>query len=348
MNENKKINLLYVGNVLSKYGSTPTSIETLAPLLREFYNIEITSDKKGHLSRMWDMISSVMKQRKFLDGIIIDTYSTKNFYYALVISQLARILNINYYTCLRGGDLPNRLERSPYLSGLIFNNATTNVAPSQYLQNDFSKNGYPTTFISNNIKLDNYPFKERSQIQPNILYVRAFSSIYNPQMAIKAFSKLQEEYKEATLCMVGPDKDGTLEACKILTKDLGLDQCVSFPGKLSKEAWITLSSEYDIFINPTNFDNQPVSVMEAMALGFPIISTDVGGVPFLIDADSNGILIQQNNDDMLYEKMSELVKNPDLCQKLSNNAREKAQSFDWNVIQKQWFEILDRDQKNVI
>ena len=80
--------------------------------------------------------------------------------------------------------------------------------------------------------------------------------------------------------MVGPDKDGSLEKTKQYAKEKGVLHRVRFTGGLSKTEWIELSKDYNIFINTTNVDNTPVSVMEAMALGFPVISTNVGGVPF--------------------------------------------------------------------
>ena len=55
---------------------------------------------------------------------------------------------------------------------------------------------------------------------------------------------------------------------------------ITITGILRKAEWIELSKDYDVFINTTNVDNMPVSVIEAMALGMPIVSTNVGGIPF--------------------------------------------------------------------
>ena len=58
----------------------------------------------------------------------------------------------------------------------------------------------------------------------------------------------------------------------------------SSPAKKEKKE---LASKHDIFINTTHFDNTPVSVMEAMALGLPVISTNVGVIPFLLTNEQN-------------------------------------------------------------
>ena len=71
--------------------------------------------------------------------------------------------------------------------------------------------------------------------------------------------------------------------CKALVKESGMQENVLFKGKMSKKEWIEISKNYHIFLNTTNVDNLPVSVIEAMALGMIIVSTNAGGVPFLID-----------------------------------------------------------------
>ena len=67
---------------------------------------------------------------------------------------------------------------------------------------------------------------------------------------------------------------------------------MNFTGKLSKQEWRDLSKDYNVFINTTNFDNTPVSVIEAMALGIPVVSTNVGGLPFLITDKVDGVLVE--------------------------------------------------------
>ena len=99
-------------------------------------------------------------------------------------------------------------------------------------------------------------------------------------MAVKVLQQLQKQYPSATLTMVGPDKDGSLQTTKDFAKSLGIT--VNFSGQLTKEEWWELASKHDIFINTTHFDNTPVSVMEAMALGLPVVSTNVGGIPYLL------------------------------------------------------------------
>ncbi len=335
-----KPKILYIGNKVSIHGKTATTIETLSLLLhQEGFNMITTSDKRLMFFRLLDMIWNVLKNRRDTDYILIDTYSTMSFWYAFFCSQLARILKIKYLPILHGGDLPQRIIKNPKISGMIFHNAYQNIAPSNYLLESFQKNGYSKVlFIPNVIEIDNYPFINRKFETPNLLWVRSFAKLYNPEMAIKLVYQLKEYYNDLSLAMVGPDKDGSLISCQKLAQELGIE--VKFTGKLSKKDWIKLSESYNIFINTTHFDNTPVSVIEAMALGLPIVSTNVGGIPFLLKNNVNALLIDDNDVDGMVLSVKKLIENQEFCQNLVTNAHTLAKSFDWNVIKQQWNAVL--------
>ena len=333
-------NLLYIGNKLSSKGKTQTSIETLGKLLEtEGFIVNTASSKSNKLLRLLDMMFSVLKYRKQADYVLIDTYSTSNFYYAYIVSQLCRLLKLGYIPILRGGNLPSRLEKSPVLSKAIFKNAYINVAPSLYMKSNFEDLGYGNVVcIPNSIALKNYHFKERTFSKVSLLWVRSFSKIYNPLLAIKVLKALKDENIDAELCMVGPDVDGSMQKARLLAEELDVD--VNFTDKLSKQDWITLSESYNIFINTTNFDNMPVSVIEAMALGLPVISTNVGGMPFLIEHNKTGVLVTPNSEEAFVKSIKELLDSPDKTKEIERLARKQAALFDWEIIKYQWIKVL--------
>jgi glycosyltransferase involved in cell wall biosynthesis len=110
---------------------------------------------------------------------------------------------------------------------------------------------------------------------------------------------------------------------------------------LSKSEWITLSNQHDIFINTTNFDNLPVSVIEAMALGMPIISTDVGGLSYLIEHSENGLLVPPENLDAFVNTIHKLIKEPETVVGLSKKARAYSRQFDWMQVKGLWMMALE-------
>ena len=336
-----KKKILYIGNKLSNSGSNVTSIETLGSFLKnEGYEIVMASSKKNKVFRLLDMLLTTVKYSKKVSCVLIDTYSTQNFYFAVLVAKVCRILHLPYIPILRGGMLPNRLKKSPKLCRRLFNAAKTNASPSNYLMEAFKKEGYTNlTYIPNTIEIDNYPFFERKNIKAKLLWVRSFSEIYNPLLAIKIVEKLLDKNITVKLCMIGPEKDGSLAICKELAEKKNLP--IVFTGKLEKAAWIEQSKHYDIFINTTNFDNTPVSVMEAMALGLPVISTNVGGLPFLIDHQKTGVLVPPNDKFKFVDAIMDLIENPKKAQSLATNARAAVENFDWEKVKHHWFRILN-------
>lgn len=331
--------VLYIGNKLSGHGLNKTTVETLGEdLSREGYTVITVSHRKNFLLRLLHMSWATLTCVK-VDFILIDTYSTSAFWYAFVCSQIARLRKIPYIPILHGGNLPNRLQNNSRLCRAIFAHAYQNVAPSHYLKSEFETYGYTNvTYIPNTLELEKYPFKLRKQVTLKLLWVRAFASIYNPSMAVKVLAKLKATYPNASLTMVGPDKDGSLELTQLLAQELNV--AVTFTGRLSKADWWQLSKEHDVFINTTHFDNTPVSVMEAMALGLPVVSTNVGGIPYLVENGSTALLVNDNDVSAMVSQLKMLEEHPLLSEQLSTSGRQLAETWDWQKVKVLWFELL--------
>lgn len=298
------------------------------------------SSKKNKVLRLLHMLLSCIKLKRKVNTVLIDVYSTQNFYYALAVSVLCNWLSMPYIAILRGGNLEERLKNSPKLSSMIFKNATFNVAPSAFMLNVFKNYGYNNLLlIPNSIEVSNYPFKMRSNVTAKLLWVRALAKIYNSEMAVKVASALQKKGYQTELCMVGPDKDGSLNKLTQLAKNLNVQ--VSFTGRLSKRNWIELANNYNIFINTTTIDNTPVSVIEAMALGLPVVTTNVGGIPYLLKDGINAQLVESNDVEGMANAISTLIENPVEVQKITQNARKLAETFDWGTVKKQWFKLIE-------
>lgn len=332
--------VLYIGNHLGDNGRYPSVAQILAPHLRENIHFHLVSGKRNPFLRLVHIVYAVLRYAGRQQPVMIDTYSTAAFNYALLTATLCRLLSWNYICVLHGGSLPNRLAQFPGLCKWVFGGATQLVAPSAYLHNAFSKYGYATTIIPNPIEMEKYAFKLRTQVRPFLLWVRAFDATYNPAMAIEVVAGLKQKYPEVRLCMVGPDKDGSLQVCKELAKQRGVQDRIRFAGILSKPEWIALSAHYDIFINTTHIDNTPVSVLEAMALGFPVVSTNVGGMPYLIHSEENGILVQQASAEEMIAAIDRLCNNDSLATLLSNNARNYVRKYEMNAVVQLWKRLL--------
>lgn len=333
--------ILYIGNKLSKHGFSLQSIETLGPLLeQQGYSLLYASDKKNQLHRLLSMLASVVRHRKEVGVVLMDTYSSTAFYYSWASARLCRFFGIKYVPILRGGNMPERIAKSHRLTEQLFGNSFTNIIISDYLKKSVEGRGFKYLLIPNNIDLSLYNCLPRPTGSTKLLWVRAFHSVYNPQLAIRVLKKISTEYPEVTLTMVGPKKDESFELCKTLSAELGVQDKVTFTGKLSKEEWRGLSEQHAVFINTTNFDNLPISVLEAMALGMPVVTTNVGGIPFLMKHEVNGLLVEPDNETQMVDAIKRLIADNALTANLSTQARATASLYDWSKIKDQWNRLL--------
>lgn len=334
-------NIVYIGNKLEQSGRTSTTIDTLGPLLESLgYKVRYASHKKALILRFLHMITRVYQCRYWAHYVLIDTYSTRNFWYAITIGKLCKYLKIKYIPLLHGGNLPARLQENHQLVQSFLNNAHVVVSPSDFLGHAFAEATTTSIhMIHNNIQLAVYPFLERPVVKPVLLWVRSFASIYNPMMAINVLKKVRESIPDAQLIMVGPDKDGSMQACKDVATSEELP--VTFTGLLTRDEWVALSKDCGVFINTSNFDNLPVSLIEAMALGLPVVSTRVGGIPFLITDDDTGYLVAANDDATMAKRVVSLINNPAIVKRMAAAGLHKAAVYDWNVVKEKWIVLLE-------
>jgi hypothetical protein len=132
-------NIFYAGNFLVKHGNNVTFNYYLIPKFRESHNIICASDKNLKVLRLADMMLSFWKVRKKTDYLIIDVYSARGFWYAYIMSKLARMFHIPYINILRGGNLSTRFKNSRKKVVELFGNASSNISPSIFLKEVFEK-----------------------------------------------------------------------------------------------------------------------------------------------------------------------------------------------------------------
>ena len=96
----------------------------------------------------------------------------------------------------------------------------------------------------------------------------------------------------------------------------------------------------DIFVNTTNIDNTPVSVLEAMATGLPVVSTNVGRIPYLLSHETDALLVPPDDAPAFAAAVSRLIDDPELARRLALAGRRKVEEFDWQIMLKRWDALL--------
>lgn len=337
--------ILYFGNKLKKNRRITSMMESLEPFLRQIVEIKTFSEKSSYTGKIADVTMQLLRHCRKTSLMLIDVFSSKNIYYALYISWLAKLAGLPYVLILRGGNLPEKAKSNTFIIRLLFKRAKHIVAPSGYLYDAFKPSYQQTILIPNIVDASLYPYQEREIKAPKIIYIRGFGKVYNPSMLIRAVGLLKESYPGIEVVMMGNDHgDNTMETCRQLVTDMGLEKNISLRGSMAKEEWIALSESFNIMVSTPMIDNTPVSVIEGMMLGLPVISTNVGGIGYLLDDRVTGLLIEADNPEQLAEAVSLLTENQSLANNVVRNARKKAESFGWNHIKPLWEKILKSDE----
>jgi glycosyltransferase involved in cell wall biosynthesis len=337
-----KPSILMVGNFLSStIGARGFCEDLAARLTGSGRRVITTSNQPSRLLRMLDMVGTVWSKRSEYTLANVEVYSGLAFVWAEVVSLILRLIGKPYVLTLHGGNLPEFADRWPRRVGHLLRSAAAVTTPSRYLLEQMKAFRNDIQLIPNSIELDVYSFRVRSVPQPRLVWLRAFHEIYNPCLAIKTASLLRQDFLGIQLKMLGPDKgDGSLQSAWRAATKLGVANMLSTPGAVRKSQVPTLLDECDIFLNTTNIDNTPVSVLEAMACGLCVVSTNVGGIQYLLEHDHDALLVPPDDPASMADAVRRILTEPGLAENLSRNARLKVEGFDWSVMLPRWESLM--------
>ena len=211
------------------------------------------------------------------------------------------------------------------------------IVAGNYVKSAFDKIGIETTTIPHILPIDNWSYRRRTDIEPNLLWIRHFHKNYNPLMLLKVYEKIKPVKPEAVLKIVGV---GPIEE---EMKNYALEhslQDVHFLGRVSDAELRDLYNWGNIFINTTNIDNQPVTVIEAMTCGMAVVSTDAGGVPDIVTNEENGLLSPVGDVDAMSDNILRILNDDELLPKFSLNGRRYVENtFSPEDIYQKWSEL---------
>ncbi|MGE0128176.1 MAG: glycosyltransferase family 4 protein [Blastocatellales bacterium] len=338
-----KPSVLLVGNLLSaSLGVRSVSEDLAARLLAAGWKVAATSEKPGRLSRLLDMVMTVWRRRSEYDVANVEVFSGLAFCWAEIVCFLLRLLGKPYTLTLHGGNLPEFARRSSRRVRHLLRSATFVTTPSGYLLEQMSEYRSDLILLPNPLNLEAYPFRHRVQVSPKLVWLRAFHRIYNPALAPRVVKQLASEFPEIQLEMIGPDKgDGSAEEVRQVISELGISRRVTQVGAVAKTAIPHYLDRGDIFLNTANVDNTPVSVLEAMACGLLIVSTNVGGIPYLLEHERDALLVPPDDGRAMADAVRRILTSPQFAEGLSQNARRKAERHDWLVILPQWERLFE-------
>lgn len=230
------------------------------------------------------------------------------------------------------GEARDHLRKSR-IARFVLRHVDQIVTPSAYLVNVFREFGLTAEPVPNIVDLSQFQFRERNPLRPHLVCTRGFHPYYCIDVVVRAFAAVQKQFPEARLDLVG---GGPLEPeIRELVAQLNL-KGVEFCGVARRSDIGKYYDRADIFINASRLDNMPVSVLEAYASGTPVVSTSPEGMSYLVEHERTGLLSPVGDAEALATNTIRLLRDPQLCSKLTINAKEEMHRYDWSQVQKQW------------
>ena len=253
---------------------------------------------------------------------------------AILVARAARTKVILHY---HSGEADDHLTRWGALVHPWLRLVDQIVVPSEYLREIFARHGYHARVIPNVVETTRFQYRERTPLRPRLLSTRHLEPYYGVETVLRAFALLRKRYPEATLTIAGM---GSQEPrLRQLAGELGV--APAFVGRIDPEVMPAVYDAADIFVNASVVDNQPVSLLEALAAGLAVVSTPTGDIPAMLRAGTAGRLVPHADPAAMADAITNLLENPAEAIRMVECARREIERYTWPRIGPEWDALFE-------
>jgi glycosyltransferase involved in cell wall biosynthesis len=212
------------------------------------------------------------------------------------------------------------------------------VVPSGFLQQVFRGHDVDAEIIPNVVDVERFrpanPPRTLSADAPHVLMARNLEAIYGIDLGLRvaAIAARRHPGLRVSIAGSGPER-ARLES---LARELGIVERVRFTGRLDVPAMAQLYQSADLVLNPSRADNTPNSILEALACGVPVVTTRVGGIPFLVRHRCTAWLAETDSAEALAHGITQLLADAELRTAMIAEGLALARSCAWPVVRERW------------
>lgn len=248
---------------------------------------------------------------------------------------VARLRGVPCVVNYRGGHAADFLQRSSRVVSWTLRKSSLLVVPSGFLKEIFGRYKLSATVVPNVVDLNRfYPATELALSDRHLVVARNLDPIYDVGTALRAFRLVLDKFPDARMTVAGdgPERAGLVR----LAHELRVSGAVTFAGRLDRAAMAELYRSAAVVLNPSLVDNMPNSVLEALASGVPVVSTNVGGVPFIVRKDLTALLISPGDASAMAGLAIRILSEPGLAQRLRGAGLADVQQYAWRQVKVRW------------
>ena len=208
------------------------------------------------------------------------------------------------------------------------------VVPSAYLRDVFAQFGYRARVIPNVVDLTVFDYRERRPLRPRLLVDAQSRSATTGSTSSSRHSRASRSTcPDATLTIAGyGSEEPRLRAMAAQLTTGG----VRFLGKVAPEWMPKLYADSDIFLNASEVDNQPVSILEAFASGLPVISTPTGDIPSMVRHGETGVIVPPEAPVAMARAIADALDRPERALQMAEQAHRELGKYTWRAVRDQW------------
>ncbi|MBO3461945.1 glycosyltransferase family 4 protein [Aetokthonos hydrillicola Thurmond2011] len=344
MQNNKQV-LLYI-ITKSELGGAQGNVYDLISNFHEHYEVHLATGSTGHLTQnvsaigvFVHLIPNLTRQISLFSDLlavkecvllikkikpgIIHAHSSKAGVVGRVAGWICRVPTVftaHGWGFTSGTPIPRRMIAllAEKLTALITSKLIC-VSESDRLLAQSLGIGSKSSLVCLRYGIDNIAISlaNPSQQPPRLIMVARFNEQKDQATLLNAIALLSNHTLHLDLVGSG----SSLSSCKALAQSLGIADRVSFLGDRTDVSELLTQSQ--IFILSTHYEGLPISILEAMRAGLPIVATNVNGVPEEIVHSETGLLVPPKDVQLLADALSTLIQSPDLRQQMGKAGRQK-------------------------
>ena len=251
-----------------------------------------------------------------------------------VAAWRGRPVVVNY----RGGEADSFLQRAARWVRPSLRRCARLVVPSGFLEAVFAKHGLPAQVVPNIVDTARFrPAPNPASGGFHVLVARNLEPIYDNASALRAMARVVTQVPDARMTVAGSGPEA--ERLQAMVQQLGLSHAVRFAGRLNREAMADLYRQADVLLNASLVDNMPNSLLEAMASGVAVVSTNVGGVSYIAEHGETACLVPPGDDEAMAHALVRLAQDAALRDRLRGNGLVAVGRYTWSAVAPQWARV---------
>ena len=261
---------------------------------------------------------------------------------ALLVARWRHVpVIVNY----RGGQADQFFASAPGFVLRSLNSAAQRVTPSTFLVRVFARHGLQADVIPNIVDLSRFrPGPARDPgASPHLIVTRNLEALYDIPTALRAFAQVRQQHAGARLTVAGSGPE--LAALRQRAAELGLADAVHFAGRIDNADISALYGSADVMLNPSTADNMPISILESMASGVPVVSTDAGGIPDLVEHGRTGLLVPVGDHQAMAQAALKVLSDASLRTLLREQGLQEAARYAWPRVREHWLQAYRRTKR---